>query len=89
MTRLEEEAKIAMLVAVDGQPAGIIAVADALKGDSIQAIRELKQLGLETAMITGDNERTARAIAREVGIDHIVAEVLPEGKVDEIEEITG
>ncbi len=87
MTRLEEEAKTAMLVAVDGQPAGIIAVADALKGDSIQAIRELKQLGLETAMITGDNERTARAIAREVGIDHIVAEVLPEGKVDEIKRL--
>lgn len=84
MKALEEEAKTAMLIGVDNQLAGIIAVADPLKEDSKQAIAELRDLGLETAMITGDNERTAKAIAQEVGIDHVVAEVLPDGKVDEI-----
>jgi len=59
-------------------------VADALKEDSIDAINELKELGLETAMITSDNERTARAIARKVGIEHVVAEILPDGKVDQL-----
>lgn len=84
MIRLEEEAKTAILAATEGKLLGIVAVADALKEDSVNAIRELKELGLETAMITGDNERTGKAIAKEVGIDHIVAEVLPDGKVDEI-----
>jgi len=84
MIRLEEKAKTAMLVATEDKLLGIVAVADALKEDSVNAIRELKELGLETAMITGDNERTAKAIAKEVGIDHVVAEVLPDGKVDEI-----
>ncbi|GAB6098454.1 heavy metal translocating P-type ATPase [Halanaerocella petrolearia] len=84
MKELEKEAKTAMLIGVDNQLAGIIAVADPLKEDSKKAIAELRDLGLETAMITGDNERTARAIADEVGIDHVVAEVLPDGKVDEI-----
>ncbi len=87
MIRLEEEAKTAMLVAIEDKLLGIVAVADALKEDSIKAIRELKKLGLETAMITGDNERTAKAIAKEVGIDHVVAEVLPDGKVDEIKKL--
>ncbi|QTL97439.1 heavy metal translocating P-type ATPase [Iocasia frigidifontis] len=84
MVRLEEEAKTAMLVASEDKLLGIVAVADALKEDSVNAIHELKKLGLETAMITGDNERTAKAIAKEVGIDHVVAEVLPDGKVDEV-----
>ncbi|MDI3548258.1 MAG: P-type Cu+ transporter [Halanaerobiales bacterium] len=84
MRRLEEEAKTAMLVATKGKLVGIVAVADALKEDSVEAIKELRELGLETAMITGDNERTARAIAREVGIDHVVAGVLPDGKVEEV-----
>ncbi|GAB6138199.1 heavy metal translocating P-type ATPase [Halanaerobaculum tunisiense] len=84
MKELEEEAKTAMLIGVNNQLAGIIAVADPLKEDSKDAIAELRDLGLETAMITGDNERTAQAIADEVGIDHVVAEVLPDGKVDEI-----
>jgi Cu+-exporting ATPase len=84
MQRLEGQAKTAMLIGVGDKLAGIVAVADALKEDSIKAITELKELGLETAMITGDNERTAKAIAKEVGIDHVVAEVLPDGKVDEI-----
>ncbi len=84
MIRLEKEAKTAMLVATEDKLMGIVAVADALKEDSVHAIKELKELGLETAMITGDNERTAKAIAKQVGIDHVVAEVLPDGKVDEV-----
>ncbi|MBM7624708.1 heavy metal translocating P-type ATPase [Sporohalobacter salinus] len=84
MKELEKEAKTAMLIGVGNQLAGIIAVADPLKEDSKQAIAELRDLGLETAMITGDNKRTAKAIADQVGIDHVVAEVLPDGKVDEI-----
>jgi Cu+-exporting ATPase len=72
---LEDEAKTAMLVAVDHRLIGVIAVADTLKEDSANAIRELHRMGLETAMITGDNERTAGAIARRVGIDHVLAEV--------------
>jgi Cu+-exporting ATPase len=87
LQRLENEAKTAMLAAVDGKMLGIVAVADALKEDSVKAISELKKLGLETAMITGDNQRTAEAIAKEVGIDHVVAEVMPDGKVDKIKEL--
>jgi Cu+-exporting ATPase len=77
---LEEEGKTVMLVAVDGQLAGLIAVADTVKETSAQAIRQLKDLGIEVWMVTGDNERTAKAIAAQVGIDHIRAEVLPEDK---------
>ena len=82
--RLEDEAKTAMYVAVDGELAGIVAVADRVKDDSADAVAELKSLGMETAMVTGDNERTARAIAREVGIDRVLAEVLPDQKVEEV-----
>jgi Cu+-exporting ATPase len=87
LCRLEEEAKTAMLVAVEGRLAGVIAVADTLKEDSVAAIQELHQMGLETAMITGDNQRTAEAIARRVGIDHVLAEVLPDGKVAEVQKL--
>ncbi|NOZ26702.1 MAG: copper-translocating P-type ATPase [Chloroflexi bacterium] len=87
LRRLEEEAKTAMLVAVDGQLAGVVAVADTLKEDSVAAIRELREMGLQTAMITGDNQRTAEAIARRVGIDHVLAEVLPDGKVTEVQKL--
>jgi Cu+-exporting ATPase len=87
LRRLEEEAKTAMLVAVDGRLVGAIAVADTLKEDSVAAIQELRRMGLETAMITGDNRRTAEAIARRVGIDHVVAEVLPDGKVAEVQKL--
>ena len=89
LRRLEEEAKTAMLVAVDGVMAGVVAVADTLKEDSANAIEELRRIGLETAMITGDNQRTAEAIARRVGIDHVLAEVLPEGKVTEVRKLQG
>lgn len=84
VSRFEKEAKTAMYVAVQGRAAGVIAVSDPLKEDSAEAIRELQELGLETAMITGDNQRTAAAIAEKVGIAHVLAEVLPGGKVDEI-----
>ena len=84
---LEEEAKTAMLVAVDGQVAGVLAVADTLKDHSVEAIRELQGMGLQTAIITGDNRRTAEAIARLVGVDHVLAEVLPEGKVEEVRKL--
>ena len=87
METLEHEGKTAMLAAIDGQLAGIIAVADALKDDSSQAIEALHDLGLETAMITGDNERTARAVAEQVGIDHVLAEVLPDEKTDEVKRL--
>jgi Cu+-exporting ATPase len=84
MRRLEGEGKTSMLVAVDGQLLGVIAVADTLKEDALDAVRELHSLGLETVMLTGDNRRTAQAIARQVGIDRVLAEVLPEAKLDEI-----
>ncbi len=87
MRSLEEEAKTAMLVAINGQLAGVIAVADTLKDDSVLAIQELHRMGLKTAMITGDNRRTAEAIARKVGIDYVLAEVLPDGKVAEVKKM--
>ncbi len=82
--RLEDEAKTTMLVAVDGELAGVIAVADRLKDDSRAAVAEFKRFGLQTVMLTGDNERTAGAIARQVGIDRVLAQVLPDQKVDEV-----
>ena len=84
LAELEDEAKTAMLVAVDGEIAGIIAMADTLKEDSIQAIAELRKMGLETAMISGDNRRTAAAIARKVRITRGLADVLPQDKAAEI-----
>jgi len=82
--RLENEGKTAMFVAVEGQPAGIVAVADTLKETSARAVAELKRLGLDVVMITGDNRRTAAAIAAQVGIDRLFAEVLPQDKVAEV-----
>jgi len=84
LKRLEDEAKTAMLVAENGRCVGIVAEADTLKEDSVAAIAELEKLGLQTAMLTGDNRRTAEAIARKVGISKVLAEVLPDKKVAEI-----
>jgi Cu+-exporting ATPase len=84
LKRLEDEAKTAMLVAENGKCVGIVAEADTLKEDSVQAIAELEKLGLQTAMLTGDNRRTGEAIARKVGISKVLAEVLPDKKVAEI-----
>ncbi len=83
--RLADEGKTPMFVAVDGRPAGIVAVADTIKADSVAAIRALRKLNIEVVMITGDNERTAQAIARQTGISRVLAEVLPEEKARQVE----
>jgi len=85
--KLENQAKTAMFVAVDNRLSGIIAVADKVKEDSKNAIAALKKYGLSPVMITGDNERTAKAIGAEVGIDRVIANVLPDGKADEIKRL--
>jgi len=84
LEQLEQQGKTAMLIAIDGQYAGVLAVADTVKESSREAVERLSQLGLEVVMITGDNERTAQAIAQQVGIRHVLAQVLPEGKSAEI-----
>jgi Cu+-exporting ATPase len=84
LLRLESEGKTAMLVAIDNRCAGLVAVADTVKPDSRDAIAALLKLGIRPVMITGDNERTARHVARQVGIDEVLAGVLPEGKVDAV-----
>ena len=89
VSRLQSEAKTAMLVAVDHVAAGIIAVADTIKDSSKDAIAELHKMGLKVAMITGDNQKTADAIAKQVGIDMVLAEVLPEGKSLEVKKLQG
>ena len=85
--RLQSEAKTAMLIAIDGKVEGVIAVADTIKDGSKEAIQELHQMGLKVAMITGDHQKTAEAIAKQVGIDEILAEVLPEGKSNEVKKL--
>jgi Cu+-exporting ATPase len=84
---LEADGKTVMFVAVYGQPAGLIAVADTLKENTVEAIQQLHKLGIETVMITGDNRRTAKAIARKVGIDTVLAEVLPQDKAEEVKKL--
>ncbi|WP_423230250.1 heavy metal translocating P-type ATPase [Caloranaerobacter ferrireducens] len=85
--KLENQGKTAMLLSVNGRIEGIIAVADTVKEHSKEAIKELKSMGIEVYMITGDNERTAKAIAKEVGIENVIAEVLPEHKAEKVEKL--
>jgi Cu+-exporting ATPase len=87
LIKLEEEAKTAMIMALENKIVAVIAVADPIKEESTQAIELLTKMGLTTVMITGDNKRTANAIGRKVGITHVVAEVLPDGKVDEVKRL--
>jgi P-type Cu+ transporter len=84
LNRLERAGRTAVLVAADGHAIGIVAVADEIKPDSAEAIAAMHALGLQVVMITGDNERAARAVATAVGIDEVMAGVLPEGKADAI-----
>lgn len=81
---LERLGKTVMLIAIDGKFAGLIAVADTLKETSVAAVEQLRKMGIEVGMLTGDNQRTAEAIASQAGIDYVVAEVLPEDKASEI-----
>ncbi len=83
-TQLADDGKTPMYVAIDGHAAGIVAVADTVKEDSAEAIAALHQMGIEVVMITGDNQRTAQAIARLVGVDRVLAEVLPEDKAHNV-----
>ncbi|MDZ5713178.1 heavy metal translocating P-type ATPase [Jeotgalibacillus haloalkalitolerans] len=87
MLSLEENGRTAMLIAVDGEIAGIVAVADTIKETSKEAVSRLKEMGLDVIMMTGDNERTARAIAHEAGIDQVISEVLPDEKANEIKKL--
>lgn len=88
-SRLGDEGKSPLYAALNGQLAAILAVSDPIKDTSAEAIRSLHDLGLKVAMITGDNARTARAVAKRLGIDEVVAEVLPDGKVEAIKSLRG
>jgi Cu+-exporting ATPase len=87
INQLQAEAKTAMLISLDGKVRGVIAVADTIKENSIEAINELKHFGIKIAMITGDNRKTAEAIGKQVGIEMVLAEVLPEGKAMEVKKL--
>ena len=87
--RLADEGKSPLYAAVDGQLAAVIAVADPIKASTPEAVETLHKLGLHVAMITGDNARTANAIAKQLGIDEVIAEVLPDGKVDAVKALQG
>jgi P-type Cu+ transporter len=84
---LAREGKTPVFVAVDGRPVGLLAVADAAREESREAVRRLHALGLEVAMLTGDNQRTAEAIARDLGVDRVVAEVRPKDKANEVKRL--
>lgn len=86
---LEEQGKTVMILAVNDEPAGVVAVMDTLKENAVEAINKLKNMGLEVAMLTGDNERTARAIAKQLSMDEVIANVLPWEKVNAIKKLQG
>jgi Cu+-exporting ATPase len=85
--KLQEEGRTAVFVAIDGKPAGILAVADPIKSTTAEAIRELHTLGLKLVMVTGDNRRTAAAVARQLGLDAVQAEIEPTGKVAHVKKL--
>jgi Cu+-exporting ATPase len=87
VARLQGEAKTTLLVAVDGAAIGVVAVADTVKPESAEGIRKMHDLGLQVVMITGDNQRTAEAIAGKVGVDRVLAEVLPQDKAKEVKRL--
>jgi Cu+-exporting ATPase len=87
--RMAAEAQTPVFVGSDGAVLGVIGIADPVKPSSKSAIRTLRSLGLEVVMLTGDHRATAEAIARQVGVDRVVAEVLPKGKVEEIQRLQG
>ena len=86
-SKLQEAGKTAMFVAIDGKPAGILAVADPIKSTTAEAIKELHALGLKLVMLTGDNRRTATAVAKQLGLDAVEAEIEPAGKVEYIKKL--
>jgi Cu+-exporting ATPase len=85
--QLQEDGKTAMFVAIDGKPAGILAVADPIKSTTAEAIRNLHALGLELVMLTGDNRRTAAAVASQLGLDAVQAQIEPAGKVEYVKKL--
>jgi Cu+-exporting ATPase len=85
--KLQEEGKTAMFVAIDGKPAGILAVADPIKATTAEAIKDLHALGLKLVMLTGDNRRTAAAVAKKLGLDAVEAEIEPAGKVSHVKKL--
>ena len=85
--KLQEEGKTAVFVAVDGKPAGILAVADPIKSTTVEAIGELHELGLQLVMLTGDNRRTAAVVAKQLGLDAVEAEIEPAGKVSHVKKL--
>src|ERR1019366_8839289 len=87
MERLAGEGKTAVAVSVDGQPVGAIGIADTVKPEAAAAVRRLDEMGIEVRMITGDNRRTAENIARQVGIQRVLASMLPDGKVAEVRKL--
>lgn len=87
MEELEESGKTAMLASIDGKYAGLVAVADTIKETSKRAIQRLQKMGIEVIMMTGDNVRTAKAIGKSVGVNEVIAEVLPEGKAEEVKKL--
>lgn len=86
-TKLQEDGKTALFVAIDGQPAGILAVADPIKSTTAEAVRDLHTLGLKLVMLTGDNRRTAAVVASQLGLDAVEAEIEPAGKVDHVKKL--
>jgi len=87
LERLEAQGKTVMILAVDGEPAGVVAAMDTPKDHAVEAVSKLKSMGLEVTILTGDNERTAKAIAEQLNIDHVIANVLPWEKVNAIKKL--